>query len=111
MTTPPPRCPWWWKKRCWATAALATALSYPLSFVPAVWLAARLPVRDHRRLQFVADVYEPVGMLLLAAPRAVRHGVYGVIEPGMPEGVTFLRTVDDAIVWHKGQTFTTLHAL
>jgi len=41
VTAPPPRRPWWKRKRTWAAAALWLVAAYPLSRGPVEYAAAR----------------------------------------------------------------------
>lgn len=93
-----PRRHWWRRKRWIAALLLTIALAYPLSFVPAFWVATRL---DHgsAEFQFLCRFYRPMAIVLIESPHAFRNCIYWAVERGTPEGVTFARNYDHGVMW------------
>lgn len=84
-----PKRPRWRKKRWQAAAALAAALAYPLSFVPACWVLMRVaPDVRSAEWQAIAVLYEPLAELLLASPQPVQDAAAGVVNVWATDGVT-----------------------
>jgi len=68
VTAPPPRRPWWKRKRTWAAVALWLVVGYPLSMGPVAYCVGRGWVADAT----VEPFYSPIGRLfeaLEAAPQ------------------------------------------
>ena len=102
-----PKRPWWRKKRWLAAGLLLVALSYPLSFVPAMWVATRLSVRPERQaeLSFLGWLYRPIAIALIESPHPLRNGVYWIIELGAPDNIEFAKGYDRGVMW-SGPSFT-----
>ena len=64
MTGPPPRRPWWKKKRTWAAIALWVVAGYPLLLGPLTYVHFRgwVPAGT------VLVAHEPVRVILLSLP-------------------------------------------
>jgi hypothetical protein len=84
MTAPPPRRPWWKRKRAWAAGALWLAVAYPLSMGP-IWYCTERgwlsdpAVRTCVEL-YVAPLFATAEAMIYAAeavPRLVRLALDG----------------------------------
>lgn len=94
---------WWRKKRWLAVLLLAVVLAYPLSFVPAFWVATRLD-RSSAEFRFLCRFYRPMAVVLIESPHPLRNCVYWAVELGTPSDVTFVRNYDHGVMWRGSGT-------
>src|SRR5262245_54020556 len=66
----------------WATATFTVALLYPISFGPACWTAARVPIGR----PIVKIAYGPLAAIWAHGPMAIQPSFWWYANLGLPNG-------------------------
>lgn len=83
----------YWKKRrtpFWVIVTLISALTYPLSFGPACWIAARLNPKS----PWLNAVYLPIGRFMYEDPGSISGALKWYGGLGIPAGAHVLVAID-----------------